>query len=245
MSVLILQSHRDPLPFPFLGTCLASVRHWAERCGYDYRFLGDELFEHLSSPVRAKTAQRRLIATDIARLQWLQRSLDDGYDRVVWFDADVLVFDPSGLQLPNTRFCVGRETWVQEGPKGPALHRKVHNAFLLASAGTTELPFYLDCAQRLLLANTGGMPDQFVGPKLLTALHNVAQFSVLETVNMLPPAVALDRLNGGGSYLERYTSACKVAPVAVNLCSSAVASGELTAEQAESLTSLLLESQSL
>ncbi len=245
MSTLIVQSQRAPLPYRFLERCLASVREWTENAGFDYQFLGDELFQFLAPQVLDKTRGRVLIATDIARLQWLQHLLAQGYERVVWLDADVLIFAPDALQLPEQSFAVGRETWVQAGPKGPVLHRKVHNAFLQAAAGDSALPFYLQSAQHLVLANTGGMPDQFVGPKLLTALHNVVQFPVCELVNMLPPSVALDRLGKGGPYLTRYHQAYTQAPAALNLCSSAVASGELSEAQMNRLVSLLLETQSL
>lgn len=245
MSTLILQSQRSPLPYPFLDRCLASVREWAAKAGFDYQFLGDELFQFLRPEVLEKTRNRILIGTDIARLQWLQHLLTQGYERVVWLDADVLIFAPDALQLPVQSFAVGRETWVQAGSKGPVVHRKVHNAFLQASAEDSALPFYLQSAERLVLANTGGMPDQFVGPKLLTALHNVVQFPVFELVNMLPPSVALDRLGSGGAYLTRYHQAYSQPPAALNLCSSAVASGELSEEQMNTLVSLLLESQSL
>lgn len=245
MSTLILQSQREPLPFDFLAHCLASVRDWASAHGFDYQFVGDELFNFLQPQVRAKTQDRLLIGTDIARLQWLQHALTEGYERVVWLDADVLVLNPSTFQLLPQSFVVGRETWVQAGPKGPVLHRKVHNAFLQSCVGDSALPFYLHTAERLLLANTGRMPDQFVGPKLLTALHNVVQFPVLETANMLPPCVALDYLQDGGAYLTRYRQACTEPPAALNLCSSAVANGELSEVQMNRLVNLLLESQSL
>ena len=56
-GVLVIQSHRDPLPHPWLHECLHSVRHWASLKGYDYRFLGDELFAPLSAEIVRRTRE--------------------------------------------------------------------------------------------------------------------------------------------------------------------------------------------
>ena len=44
-KTLVIQSHRMPLPAPWMQRCLDSVRTWAEARGFDYRFLDDELFD--------------------------------------------------------------------------------------------------------------------------------------------------------------------------------------------------------
>jgi hypothetical protein len=61
---------------------------------------------------------------------------------------------------------------------------KVRNAFLMFRKGNHFLDFYTATAQRLLRLNQGSMPPQFIGPKLLTALHNVAICPVMETAGM-------------------------------------------------------------
>ena len=38
MPTLVLQSHTAPLPAPWYEGCVGSVRDWANRCGYDYRW---------------------------------------------------------------------------------------------------------------------------------------------------------------------------------------------------------------
>ena len=66
-QVLVLQSHRQPLPARWYEPCLQSVRSWAEWHGYDYRFVGDELFAALSPEQLEKTRNQRVIAADLAR----------------------------------------------------------------------------------------------------------------------------------------------------------------------------------
>ncbi|MGD8420071.1 MAG: hypothetical protein PVJ78_06545, partial [Gammaproteobacteria bacterium] len=110
-DTLVIQSHRDPLPHAWLGRCLDSVAGWARAGGFEYRFLGDEIFESIDPPLRDRLGERTAIASDLARLRLLQRGLAEGYRRVVWCDADFLVFRPRELRLPETDFGLGREVW--------------------------------------------------------------------------------------------------------------------------------------
>ena len=71
-DTLVLQSHRNPLPFPWIQACLDSVRRWADANSFDYRFIGDELFDSVAESLLYKTAQQRVITTDLARLHALQ-----------------------------------------------------------------------------------------------------------------------------------------------------------------------------
>ena len=44
---IILQSHNFQVLRGWIGPCVDSVRRWTEQRGYDYRFLGDEIFDLL------------------------------------------------------------------------------------------------------------------------------------------------------------------------------------------------------
>ena len=161
---------------------------------------------------------------------------------MVWCDADFLVFNPRELLLPDSNFALGREVWVQhdEG-SGRRSYVRVHNAMLLFARGNTFLDFYADTAERLLRLNEGGMPPQFVGPKLLTALHNIAHFPVIERAAMLSPPVMRDLLAGGGEALELLRSKSPEPPAAANLCSSLTADEGLGEAEMSRLIELLLE----
>lgn len=237
--VLVLQSHRRPLPWPWIEDCLVSVRGWACERGYDYRFLDDALFESLPADVRLATRDQPVVASDLARLLVMERALAEGYDTAVWLDADMLIVDPPALTLPEDAYAVGREVWVQQHDRGCRAWVKVHNAFLMFRAGNPLLPFYVDTALRLLRRHRGPMVPQLLGPKLLTALHNVVGFPVLEQAGMLSPAVLADLLAGGGAALKLFRQRSRAAPAAVNLCGSLVASGEQTAAAVTEAIALL------
>ena len=237
---LVVQSHRRPLPAPWLQRCLDTVQAWAMSRGFAYRFLDDELFDVLDEDLLARCAQRRVVATDLARLVWLQRALDQGYDPVIWCDADVLVFGPDRLVLPDEPFAVGREIWVDEVRGRPKARRHVHNAVLLFRRGNPFLSFYRYAAERMVRAHDGPMVPQFVGPKLLTALHNLVRVPVIETANLMSPPVLRDVAVGGGPFLEAWLARCDEIPAAANLCGSRVDGEELTNRLVERAVDRLL-----
>lgn len=221
------------------------MRSWAEYHGYGYLFIGDELFASLPANALEKTAGQKVIASDLARLHAIREYLDKGYERVVWMDADFLVFDIEGLQLADEPYAVGREVWVQMDGQGKLkAYKKVHNAFLMFSRENAFLDFYIDTATRLLMHNSGSMPPQFIGPKLLTAIHNIAGLPVLETAGMFSPLVIKDMLNGQGEALKLFQEKSDTAVAGANLCSSSCEKGEQTASQVEQLITKLVDVRS-
>jgi len=117
---------------------------------------------------------------------------------------------------------------------------KVHNAFLLFCQHNIFLDFYIDTAERLLLKNSGSMPPQFIGPKLLTAIHNVVQCPVLETAGMLSPLVINDIVVGAGSALTLFRQRSTQPIAAANLCSSLCAGDSLSTSRIETVIEQLL-----
>jgi hypothetical protein len=222
-DTLVLQSHRQPLPLTWLQSCLDSVSNWSENNHFDYRFIGDDLFDFVPDDLLEKTARQRVIATDLARLYALQNEILAGYETVVWCDADFLIFNPEQFVLPETNFALGREVWIQhDSDNRLRAYRKVHNAFMMFRQGNSFLEFYADTAERLLRLNTGPMPPQFIGPKLLTALHNIVICPVLESAGMLGPLVIKDLLRGGGPALDLFRQKSAEQIFAANLSGSLV-----------------------
>lgn len=246
-TTLVVQSHRNPLPSRWLEKCMDSVRVWANMQNFDYQFMGDELFADVPEPLMEKTRTQRVVATDLARLLVLRSYLEQGYQRVVWCDADLLIFQPESLVLPSVDFAVGREVWIQsDGMNGrPKAYIKVHNAFMLFSAGNAFLDFYIDSATRMLSLHEGRFVPQFIGPKLLTALHNILHFPVIESVGMLSPSVAQDLVAGGGSSLDMFLTRSPAMPAAVNMCGSLALKEKDLDAQIDRVTNLLLSNPTL
>jgi len=233
---LVVQSHRQPLPHPWLDGCRASVAAWAARRGYDYRWLDDTLFDVLPRQLRDRLAGVPVVASDLARLEVLAAALEEGYDTVLWWDADTLIFAPERLVLPDSAYAVGREVWLQPLTGPPRAYVKVHNALLMFRRGNPFLSFYRHAAARILLAHEGPMVPQLVGPKLLTALHNLMGLPVLEGAAVLSPrllraltddSTAPAAVRDRGRVLGLFRRRSPEAPTAFNLCGSSVRRGEV------------------
>ena len=74
--------------------------------------------------------------------------LDRGATSAIWLDADVLIFANFAPRTGTDTF--GRELWVQPEGRRLRAYRKIHNAWLQFSAGSSTLDFYADRAQTLL-----------------------------------------------------------------------------------------------
>ena len=220
-TTLVIQSHRLPLPCGWLQPCLDSVASWAQVNGYDYRFVDDRIFDQLEPGLVEKTREQPVITSDLARLRSLQQGLGEGYNCVIWCDADFLIFKADEFILPETDFALGREVWVQPEESGRLrAYVKIHNAFMMFRQGNHLLDFYAATAERLLNLNQGRMPPQFIGPKLLTALHNIACFPVMEAAGMLSPTVMRDLLAGGGNALDLFHAKSTTRLAGANLSNS-------------------------
>ncbi|MDA0822538.1 MAG: hypothetical protein O3C28_08970 [Proteobacteria bacterium] len=243
---VVLQSHTDPFPYDWLAPCTGSVKRWSESNAFEYRFIDDALFDYLPGPLAQKTRRHPIIASDLARLKLIQDFLNRGFDTVIWCDADFLIFNPANFLVPDESFAVGREVWIQTDrnhSRKLSAHVKVHNAFMMFRTNNSFLDFYVDSAERLLTKIDGPIPPQFIGPKLLTAIHNIVQCPVLETAGMLSPRVMVDLEQGTGLALDLFRAKSVEAVAAANLCASLFANGETSARTIDACIDRLLMSK--
>lgn len=221
MKPIVLQSHNRQQITPWMERCLASVTEWAAMHGMAYRFHDDDLFDFVPDEVLEKVGDQTVIATDLARLRLMQHYLKRGHPRVFWLDADMLVFEPKRFDPCAGDHAVGREVWVQKTDKGRLkAYRKVHNAFLMTSACDSFLPFYAEAAERMLRRAEPPLVPQFIGPKLMTALHNISGLAVEERAGMLSPLALRDLLRGDGKAQEMTVEGHGLPPAAYNLSAS-------------------------
>ena len=223
-AVCILQSYDDSRMTPWLQTCQASVRRWAELNNYSYHWVGDALFQDVPDWYMQKVAGRLAIAADLGRLQWMQTLLRQ-FDVVVWFDIDVLVFAPARLQLSlYNRDCVfGQEHWLQVDRRSgqPAIYRNVHNAYMAFSRDSSTLPFLTDTVVELMSrVDPAYIAPQFVGPKLLSSLHNTVGFALEPGVGAFSGLFRQAMLDGDADLLRLFSRRVDTPVYAANLCLS-------------------------
>ncbi|MBT7333697.1 MAG: hypothetical protein HN856_04905 [Gammaproteobacteria bacterium] len=222
---LILQSFPD-LGVPcWVERCRASVRSWAQQQNYAYEFMGDELFAKLPDDYRRKVADKKPVAADLARLLWIAQCLqEDRADVVAWLDADIFIFAPANLQVNVPQSCVfGREYWLQARPQGGGfqVRKNVHNAYCAFRQGCPILPFLIHVTQQLVRrVDPEFLAPQFVGPKLLSSLHNIVGFELDDHFGAISPVMAGALVDQNQRLLSQVRGALSAPICAANLCHS-------------------------
>jgi hypothetical protein len=221
MPTLVIQSCSERQRLSWMRSCLASVAQWSEARGYDYRFVGDEIFDVVPHWYRAKVGAKLPVATDYGRLVLMRDALASGYDEVVWFDADLLIFDQAMALAFEGTCAFGHEVWIQPRDGRFEARRNVHNAVCVFRKGCPVLPFLLHTVESLVRrVDANHIAPQFVGPRLLNALHPLADFALLPQVGALSPEVVADLVAGQGPALELLRKEARVPLQAANVCAS-------------------------
>jgi hypothetical protein len=202
---------------------MASVRAWSQARGFDYRFVGDAIFDGVPGWYLDKSG-RGPVATDYGRLILLQDALDaQGYEQAIWLDVDVFVMDKAMVLACDGSCAFGQETWIQAEGGSLKARRNVHNAVCLFRRGCVVLPFLAETVLSIIRrVDADHVAPQMVGPKLLSALHSLYAFDLLPQVGAISPAVAADLMTGGGEALELLRQKSAVPLQAVNLCASLI-----------------------
>jgi len=237
MKTIVYQSYRTSSVPPWITECLASVRDWVKLQGFDYAFVDDQLFEYAPQWYRDKVNNDVLLVSDLARLK-LAKEFLSRYQRAIWVDADVLVFNPEKLQInvnSSYAFCkeewIGRKTWkeilysmVTRCDCSRVRRRtRVNNAVAVFVENNCILDFYIHAAESLVRnkpAEDIGRWD--VGTALLTALHHGITLPLLENVALLSPLLIRDIVADESSSLSLYAGVLHTPVYAANLCGSMV-----------------------
>lgn len=233
MRVLVLQSDKPPPRAAWRRRCLASVQSWAAGQGYAYRFLGDELFDPIPADVRLACRGVVLPLTDIGRLLWLQKLLDEGWDRVIWLDADILIFDPA---LRIEAEAVGREIWISKGlSEGFRAADSVNNCVLSMSAGSPLLPRLVSAT----LAEVAGFDappyPRALGPDLFRRLHAAAPLPTTADIAMASPLMIRALATGDPGPLAAHRAIWDGPVRAANLCGSLIEDDDLALQAVQRL----------
>ncbi|MAC37023.1 MAG: hypothetical protein CME45_03910 [Halieaceae bacterium] len=220
-SVTILQSAADLRP-EWVSRCMRSVANWSQRQGYAYLCIGDEIFDWVTPGLRKKLGERTPILADLARLRWIESELATRKGLVVWIDADTLVVDPTWRIPDSVHTFFGEECWVQEMAEGTwRAYQSPHNAFMGFTATSPVLGFLVYLSESIIeRADAAHIAPQMVGPKLLKALNNLAQFSLVPEAGAVSPELLAEWVSESGKATRCYEQAHRPPLALVNLCSS-------------------------
>ncbi len=224
MKTVVYQSFRTERVPAWISACMATVKAWAAAQGFDYRFYDDAFLARAPEWFREKAQHAMCPVTDLARLIVAKELLAEGYERTVWGDADLLVFDPAALRIRLERgFQLVHEVWLHDDPAGaPRVIHRVNNSVAVFCAGSLHLDFFIDaCARIGREREVIGKLD--VGTNFLSHLRQVLPFPLLQNVGLLTPALMAEVAGqhaGQPTRLVPYLRAVPAPLAAVNLCGS-------------------------
>jgi len=221
-KTLVFQSYRSFEPGSWIGLCLDSVHAWALRNGYSYIFLGDELFDPVPRWYRDRCGAQILPVTDLARLLHAARYLREGWDRVIWVDADVLVFVPERFAVDDRwSYALCHEAVVyRDDVNGHRIVAGVNNSVSLYRRANPFLGFYINACQSIVTNAHGPLEPLVVGTSFLTGLRRLVPFPLLATVGLFNEPVLDDLATGRSAFLRLLAGARPGPFYAANLCRS-------------------------
>jgi hypothetical protein len=221
MKTIVLQSFRTFDVPGWISRCMQTVRAWADGNGWDYAFKDDQFFALAPDGVRERCGTNLYAVTDVCRLIWIKRALAGGYDRVIWADADLLVFAPQILTIDSpTGAAFADEVFLRVEPNGgTSVVTGLNNALMVFEPEQDVLDSYLEaCLQRLRSLPPGPVPRTALGPVLLDELDKRAPLDRIFGVGLFTLALMRDIAAGGAALIEQYRRVSPAPVAAANLC---------------------------
>ena len=218
---LIYQSYRTHNVPLWISRCLQSVQSWSRDNGYEYRFIDDTLFEYAPDWYRQKVQNNVQLVSDLSRLLLARKFLQEGFQRVIWIDADMLIFKPESFQIEATTgasFC--REIWVDADKEGTIIHqKKINNSVSVFHQQAPLLDFYIEACLKIVETSDKITPV-LVGTAFLTELNKIYPLSLLRNVGIISPALVCDILSCQNDFIDKYQEWHGSPVYAANLCGS-------------------------
>lgn len=250
LKTVVYQSYRTENVPSWISTCMETVRNWASLKGFDYYFIDDRMFSYAPDWYREKVKHDILLVSDLARLEIAKELLLQGYDRTIWVDADIVVFDPENFNINiQEEFAFTKELWIGQNWTGTVEYStRVCNAVTVMTQGNSMLNFYIYACKSMVenpdwkerfKDNTGWriklrqfldkyrytykegiIPPSFVGTIFLTRLYEQMSFPLLDNVGLFNPFIVQELSKTHSTTLEQYIEKWNSPIYAANLCSS-------------------------
>lgn len=223
MKTIVYQSYRTVDVPEWITRCMETVKSWAELKGFDYEFIDDRLFEYVPDwYLEIACGQIELIA-DLARLEIARKFLQKGYDRTIWVDADVVIFNPEKFTIKSSipyAFC--REVWIGVAKDGKVLcSTKVNNAVTVFTKDNTILDIYINTCKDIVKLKGDSIDKLDISTRFLTNIYEQwPDLPLLTNVGLFSPAVIYSIVSGSDEYIELYINKFGYPVQAANLCAS-------------------------
>jgi hypothetical protein len=188
---LVVQSFRRTDVPAWIERCLDSVRRWTRSRGFEYAFYGDEFYDLCGPEYLARVGGNPRSITNLARLEITRIKLAEGYDRVIWLDADVFVFDTERFVMhTDAGYAFSHEAWVTKAPNGRAqlAYTSLHNAAFIFTPQQTDLELFIRIIRHIVMTRSIGSNYQ-VGVRLISGLAYSLEIPTITCVGMFGPDV--------------------------------------------------------
>lgn len=206
-----------------MSVCQRSVVEWAERKGYEYELKGDEFWCVVGEDFAGKVRHHALPLSDLSRLLWARQYLSAGFDSVIWFDIDVLIFDAANFDIPRHKpfvFCA--EVWPLFNDNGqqPIYERRINNSVFLATSAN-HLDFLIYASEAIAHRDSSRkFEPRRVGTFFLTDLGRIVPIPLINTIGIINPMLHAELCSTSGPHLASYRRNHGGLLHAANLCMS-------------------------
>ncbi len=226
------------------------VEKWANSKGFEYLFIDDRMFDYVPEWYKKQVQQKILPVSDLARLEIAKELLTKGYDRTIWVDADLILFDPDKFDIAvQEQFAFMKEIWVEKNRFGFVdFEQRVCNAITVFTADNSFLDFYIYACNTIAKSpqhwiyrfNSGNklsvrwerlkmklskpstnISSDIVGTEFLTALYKALSFPLIENIGLFSPVLMKEIANNKHNYIKKYIRLFGNPIYGANLCGSA------------------------
>ncbi len=219
---IVVQSFRRANVPEWIARCMDSVMRWSRIRDYDYQLYGDEFYDLCGAEYLARVGGNVRSITNLARLEATRNKLAEGYDRVIWLDADVFVFDPPNLLMEtDAGYAFSREVWVEANSDGSIkhIHTSLHNAAFVFTPRQADLDFFINTIRHIVMTRVISSNYQ-VGVRLLTGLSYPMDIRTMTSVGMFSPHVMGAIAAGNTEFIRQFARLQGAPTQAANLCLS-------------------------
>jgi hypothetical protein len=223
-DTIVIQTFRNHTIPAWIQRCLDSVQKWARFHGHDYSLAGDEFYDLCGPEYLARGSKNPQAITNLARLVATRQRLDAGYQRVIWMDADMFVFDPVRLVFDfsaeslTTGYAFGREVWLVRDQAGVINVEppSAHNAATFFTQGAVDLDMLISLI-RHIDARRQIFSNYQVGVRLLRGLQYSLMFPTFSHVAVFSPVLLRALADRDETVLQFYGRAYRYRACAGNL----------------------------
>lgn len=226
MKTIVYQSYRGNETPAWLEKCMQTVKDWAEAQGFDYQ-REDDFFQYVPDWYIAKSQGKINLIADLARLELARKYLNLGYERTVWLDADVVIFDSDRFNIDTVEdYLLCRETWLDTkdsidlGKGALSCQQKVTNSILVFKQGNSFLNFYRDACISLMKNQTGRLSRLTVSTTFLSKLFEIMDLPLFPHLGLFSPILMHGLAEDKSEITQLYAKSLEFPIYAANLCLS-------------------------